>query len=99
MPPSPAHKRIGHAGTLDPMVTGVLPLCMAQATRVVEYMQELPKAYEAVLQLVLLRDTQDLTGAVMEQLAEVSLSEERIMEALDDFRGEITQLPPTIFCG
>ncbi len=54
-------KRIGHTGTLDPEVTGVLPLCLGRATRVVEYMQELPKEYEATLRLGLATDTEDLT--------------------------------------
>ncbi len=87
-------KRIGHAGTLDPMVTGVLPLCVGQATRVVEYMQELPKAYEAVLQLGISTDTLDLTGEILEQVDSVALSEQDITQALMSFLGEIMQLPP-----
>lgn len=55
-------KRIGHTGTLDPQVTGVLPLCLGRATRVVEYMQELPKEYLATLRLGLSTDTEDMTG-------------------------------------
>src|SRR4030095_16485170 len=74
-------KRIGHAGTLDPMVTGVLPLCLGRATRVVEYVQERPKSYEAVLQLGIATDTEDLTGTVIEQQMSVAVTEEEIRVA------------------
>lgn len=87
-------KRIGHAGTLDPMVTGVLPLCIGPATRVVEYLQELPKEYEAVLQLGVSTDTQDLTGEELERVDTVAITESAIREALLHFVGEIEQLPP-----
>lgn len=87
-------KRIGHAGTLDPMVTGVLPLCLGRATRVVEYVQERPKAYEAVLQLGIATDTEDLTGTVIEQQSSVDVTEFAVREALKRFEGEIEQIPP-----
>lgn len=87
-------KRIGHAGTLDPMVTGVLPLCLGRATRVVEYVQERPKAYEAVLQLGIATDTEDLTGTVIEQKSSVDVTELAVREALKRFEGEIEQIPP-----
>lgn len=60
-------KRIGHTGTLDPQVTGVLPLCLGRATRVVEYMQERPKEYRATLRLGIATDTEDLTGKITEE--------------------------------
>lgn len=87
-------KRIGHAGTLDPMVTGVLPLCLGRATRVVEYVQERPKAYEAVLQLGIATDTEDLTGTIIEQQSSVNVTESAVREALRRFEGEIEQIPP-----
>ncbi|BBH20826.1 tRNA pseudouridine synthase B [Paenibacillus baekrokdamisoli] len=87
-------KRIGHAGTLDPQVTGVLPLCIGRATRVVEYVQEKPKAYEAVLQFGLATDTEDLTGTVVSQVDEVVISEADIRRILTAFTGEIDQVPP-----
>lgn len=87
-------KRIGHAGTLDPMVTGVLPLCLGRATRVVEYIQERPKAYEAVLQLGIATDTEDITGTVIERQSSIAVSEDDIREALERFIGEIEQVPP-----
>ncbi|WP_141500736.1 tRNA pseudouridine(55) synthase TruB [Paenibacillus luteus] len=87
-------KRIGHAGTLDPMVTGVLPLCLGRATRVVEYVQERPKSYEAVLQLGIATDTEDITGTVIERQSHVAVTEDDIRQALLGFVGEIDQVPP-----
>ncbi|MFB9329746.1 tRNA pseudouridine(55) synthase TruB [Paenibacillus aurantiacus] len=87
-------KRIGHTGTLDPQVTGVLPLCIGRATRVVEYVQERPKAYEAVLKLGLATDTEDMTGAVLEDQPGIQLTEVQIRDALASFVGEIEQVPP-----
>ncbi|XEC97153.1 tRNA pseudouridine(55) synthase TruB [Paenibacillus tarimensis] len=87
-------KRIGHAGTLDPEVTGVLPLCIGRATRVVEYMQELPKTYEAVLQFGISTDTEDLTGEAIRKVENIQLTESVIRQTLDSFTGEIEQVPP-----
>lgn len=87
-------KRIGHTGTLDPKVTGVLPLCIGRATRLVEYMQELPKEYEAVLTLGLATDTEDTTGTVLEQLDCVVVTREEVERVLQSFVGTIAQVPP-----
>lgn len=87
-------KRIGHTGTLDPAVTGVLPLCIGRATRVVEYVQELPKAYEAVLQFGIATDTEDLSGQVVTQQPDIQLSLPQIEAALASFVGDIEQVPP-----
>ncbi|MFC4103520.1 tRNA pseudouridine(55) synthase TruB [Paenibacillus xanthanilyticus] len=87
-------KRIGHTGTLDPQVTGVLPICIGRATRVVEYVQERPKAYEAVLKLGIATDTEDMTGTVLEDRPGIRLTEGQLREALASFVGEIEQVPP-----
>ena len=87
-------KRIGHTGTLDPQVTGVLPLCLGRATRVVEYIQELPKEYVATLRLGLSSDTEDLTGTITESVDEVHVSEEEVLAVLTSFKGVISQVPP-----
>ncbi|MCK9858128.1 tRNA pseudouridine(55) synthase TruB [Paenibacillus sp. ATY16] len=87
-------KRIGHAGTLDPMVTGVLPLCLGRSTRVVEYLQERPKAYEAVIQLGTATDTEDLTGTVLEEQTGIKVTREQVLQVLQSFVGEIDQVPP-----
>lgn len=80
-------KRIGHAGTLDPQVTGVLPLCLGRATRVLEYLQELPKEYKAVMRLGYATDTEDVTGNVLESVDEVHVTREEAEEALRSLSG------------
>ena len=87
-------RRIGHTGTLDPQVTGVLPLCIGRATRVVEYIQELPKEYEAVLKVGYSTDTEDATGRVTEQVDKVEITSEQVMRTLASFVGVIEQIPP-----
>ena len=86
-------RRIGHGGTLDPMATGVLPVFVGRATRGVEFFEHAEKTYEAVIRLGLVTDTQDTSGAVLEE-REVSLSEEEFLGILQQFRGEIMQIPP-----
>ncbi|MCR8630765.1 tRNA pseudouridine(55) synthase TruB [Paenibacillus radicis (ex Xue et al. 2023)] len=87
-------KRIGHTGTLDPQVTGVLPLCIGRATRLVEYIQELPKAYEATLKIGIATDTEDAGGEIIERADEVRLSQAQVEEVISSFVGEIEQVPP-----
>lgn len=87
-------KRVGHTGTLDPAVTGVLPICVGKGTRVVEYVQEMPKTYEAELTLGIATDTEDQTGTVIEEQPVPQLSEQIVRAAFDKFVGEIEQVPP-----
>ncbi|MFD1177239.1 tRNA pseudouridine(55) synthase TruB [Paenibacillus puldeungensis] len=87
-------KRIGHTGTLDPAVTGVLPLCLGRATRMVEYLQDLPKEYQATLVLGIATDTEDLSGTIIEEMENVVVSEEAVREILERFVGTISQIPP-----
>jgi tRNA pseudouridine55 synthase len=87
-------RRIGHTGTLDPQVTGVLPLCVGRATRIVEYIQELPKEYEAVLTVGYATDTEDATGTVTEQVDQVELTPAQIETVMSSFTGTIEQVPP-----
>lgn len=86
-------KRIGHAGTLDPMATGVLPIFLGRATRVVEFATEGQKEYVAGLRLGEVTDTQDITGSVLKK-QEVNSSEETLLSAFPDFLGDIQQIPP-----
>ena len=86
-------RRIGHAGTLDPMATGVLPVFVGRATRAVEFAGEGDKEYLAGLRLGTVTDTQDVTGAVLETHP-VSVGREELEAALDAFRGTIQQVPP-----
>lgn len=87
-------KRIGHTGTLDPAVTGVLPLCLGRATRMVEYLQELPKQYEATLVLGIATDTEDMSGTIIEKVDQVHVTEDQIRAVIDNFIGTISQIPP-----
>ena len=86
-------RRIGHGGTLDPMATGVLPVFVGRATRGVEFFEHAEKTYEAVLQLGITTDTEDITGTVLEK-QEVTLTEQAFLNILSQFRGEIRQIPP-----
>lgn len=86
-------KKAGHAGTLDPMATGVLPILFGGATRFLEFVPTSPKRYRAVLRLGLTTDTLDITGQILSEQP-VSVSKEDLQEALEHFRGEIFQVPP-----
>ena len=86
-------RRIGHAGTLDPMATGVLPVFVGRATRAVEFAEQGEKEYLAGLKLGLTTDTQDTSGEVLETRP-VSCSRNELEAVLDRFRGPILQVPP-----
>jgi tRNA pseudouridine55 synthase len=89
-------KRIGHTGTLDPLASGVLPLVMNRATRVVPFLDERVKTYEGTLRLGVVTDSDDSTGRVMREIAldESRLTGERIRGILERFMGRIKQVPP-----
>ena len=86
-------KRVGHAGTLDPMATGVLPVFVGQATKAVSFAENGRKVYETVLQLGRVTDTQDTTGETLEERA-VTVTTDDVRAALPRFLGEIEQIPP-----
>ena len=86
-------KRVGHAGTLDPAADGVLPICLGQATRVVEYLSESGKAYRAIVRFGVVTDTYDREGRVVRE-APVALTRDEIAAALPAFLGEQDQTPP-----
>jgi tRNA pseudouridine55 synthase len=86
-------RRIGHAGTLDPLATGLLLVCVGRATRLLEYLLDQPKRYEAVLCLGQRTDTFDAEGTILaERPVEVTLPD--IEVALERFRGPIVQRAP-----
>ncbi|ATF14127.1 tRNA pseudouridine(55) synthase TruB [Brevibacillus sp. HB1.2] len=89
-------KKVGHTGTLDPDVTGVLPICVGHATRLVEYLQELPKRYDVVMRLGSSTTTEDASGEVVEQASvdAASITTERIQALFESFLGEMEQVPP-----
>ncbi|MBO4854380.1 MAG: tRNA pseudouridine(55) synthase TruB [Oscillospiraceae bacterium] len=86
-------RKVGHAGTLDPMATGVLPVFVGRATRAVTFAENGSKEYAAVLRLGLVTDTQDITGTVLSQ-QRISVTASDVAAVLPRFTGEIFQLPP-----
>lgn len=86
-------KRVGHAGTLDPMATGVLPVFVGRATRAAEFMESAGKSYRAGLRLGLETDTQDTTGTIL-KTAPVEVSEAQLRATMAGFTGKIEQIPP-----
>lgn len=88
-------KKVGHTGTLDPEVEGVLPVCLGQATRIAEYIQNLPKRYRGTMTLGIATDTQDQTGQVVEEKpVDVVPTPEQIDAVFNRFTGAIQQVPP-----
>ena len=86
--------KAGHAGTLDPLATGVLVLCLGQATRLIENVQQMPKTYRATFLLGQTSDTEDITGQVVELTQPPIPTEAAIRVASNAFLGEIQQRPP-----
>ena len=87
-------RRVGHAGTLDPEATGVLPICVGAATRVVEYLAESGKTYRAEIQLGTSTDTYDATGKVTGRGDISKLTADDIRSAAASFVGQVEQIPP-----
>jgi tRNA pseudouridine55 synthase len=87
-------KRVGHTGTLDPTATGVLPICVGEATKVAGFIADGEKEYEATVRFGQVTDTQDAAGKVLETRPVEGLSEDRVREALRSFVGLIEQTPP-----
>src|SRR6478609_4473300 len=87
-------KRIGHTGTLDPDVTGVLPICIGKATKVAEYITDAGKMYEGEVTLGFSTTTEDASGEVVEtKKVEDSFSRAQIEEVLSSMTGELQQVP------
>jgi len=87
-------KRVGHTGTLDPMATGVLPLCLGEATRLAEYLTSQKKTYVVDLRLGYVSDTYDAEGVILETSGSFEFDSEAIDLALASFHGHIKQKPP-----
>ena len=88
-------RRTGHAGTLDPLATGLLPVFVGPATRLIEYLAGYDKCYRATLRLGIRTDTDDAMGAVIAERTVPALRIEEIDALADRFRGAISQVPPT----
>ncbi len=87
-------KKAGHGGTLDPFATGVLPICLGRATKVVQFILEGDKEYEGQFELGLVTETYDVTGEVVERNPVPELSLEEIQKVFDEYVGVIEQAPP-----
>ena len=87
-------RRVGHAGTLDPPATGVLPLLIGEATKLTPYLMDHEKEYVATVRFGVTTDTQDLSGRVLTTTPVSGLSRERIGAACRPFIGRIAQVPP-----
>ena len=88
-------KKIGHSGTLDPMATGVLPVFVGRATRLIDLLPITDKRYRATVRFGLTTDTLDITGQVLSRTP-AKVTREQVEAALDAFRGEILQVPPMV---
>ncbi len=86
--------KVGHAGTLDPSATGVLPILVGRATRIAEYLINWDKEYRAVLRLGETTDTQDATGQVLNRVDPCEVTEDVLQTVIARFRGVQQQLPP-----
>lgn len=86
-------KKIGHTGTLDPDATGVLPVALGRGTKLVEFLTEKQKGYQALIHLGITTDTQDITGTVLLERP-VDVSEKQIRDAIKGFEGAQMQVPP-----
>jgi tRNA pseudouridine55 synthase len=87
-------RKVGHTGTLDPAATGVLPVCLGAATKVIEHLQDASKSYYAEVALGIATDTDDADGRIVAEAPVPDLDAATLDRALEPFRGEIEQVPP-----
>ena len=87
-------RRVGHAGTLDPLATGILPIALGDATRLIEYFANREKGYSATMRLGSETDTQDSEGEVLATAAWDTVTSAQLEQMLQSFRGDIEQVPP-----
>jgi tRNA pseudouridine55 synthase len=87
-------RRVGHAGTLDPAATGVLPICLGQGTRVIEFLVDTTKVYRAQIELGVATDTYDASGKIIQKGDPSGINQAQLESALTSFCGLIQQTPP-----
>ena len=87
-------QKAGHTGNLDPMATGVLPICLGEATKFSQYLLDADKGYRATIKLGELTDTGDAEGKVIAESDASTVEEKDFLRAMEKFRGEIEQIPP-----
>lgn len=86
--------KAGHTGSLDPLATGVLPLCLGEATKLSQFLLDSDKRYRARIKLGIRTDSADSEGQIIAQCDEVNVSRGQVQQALQSFKGEIQQIPP-----
>lgn len=86
-------KKVGHTGTLDPLASGVLPICIGRATKIVDYIMSEAKIYEAQLMLGIETDTYDREGTVTCE-SDIKLTDSQVLAVVNSFTGELDQEPP-----
>ncbi|MDU3723935.1 MAG: tRNA pseudouridine(55) synthase TruB [Clostridium celatum] len=86
--------KVGHTGTLDPEASGVLPVCVGRATKIIDYIMDSKKVYEVVFKLGIRTTTYDLEGEVLEERNTESLKDEDILKVVNSFKGQYSQIPP-----
>ena len=86
--------KAGHAGSLDPLATGVLPVCLGEATKVSQFLLDSDKRYRVRIKLGIRTDTGDSEGSIIERNEGISVSRKAIERALTKFKGEVEQVPP-----
>ncbi|WP_300384802.1 tRNA pseudouridine(55) synthase TruB [Clostridium sp.] len=86
--------KVGHTGTLDPEASGVLPICIGKATKIIDYIMDSKKVYEVELRLGIKTTTYDLEGDIIEEKDCSRLTKEMVAEAINSFKGEYLQVPP-----
>ena len=87
-------KKVGHTGTLDPEATGVLPICIGKATKIIDYIMDSEKTYDVTFKLGIKTDTYDLEGSILDECSTSHLKEEDILNVIQSFIGEYSQIPP-----
>ncbi|MCX8064095.1 MAG: tRNA pseudouridine(55) synthase TruB [Candidatus Hydrogenedentes bacterium] len=88
--------KVGHTGTLDPIATGLLILCIGKATRLSEFFMSMDKTYEGRMRLGLITDTHDILGKVLEERQVVDVNKSTLYQLTNQFIGEIEQVPPMV---
>lgn len=87
-------KKVGHTGTLDPAASGVLPVCIGKATKIIDYIMENKKVYRVNLKLGMVTDTYDLEGEVLREEDASHITKDEILNCINSFLGTIDQVPP-----
>lgn len=87
-------KKVGHTGTLDPEASGVLPICIGKATKIIDYIMENEKAYRVSFKLGMVTDTYDLEGKIISEKDASNITKEEIIKTIFEFVGNIKQIPP-----